>query len=472
MSSASNVTSGGIDTTGSVQYCGSAQAASDVAHEDVAAFAVCMIPLALVVVGGWVFYFAWHGTSRFEYYRSLKARFLWESRVQNICIPAFERGKGGCCSQTAPLAGSGRGERVVSTTALAQQGSDFFGSVGGSGTSLNGGSSGDDDSSLLRMTGVGGVTTRTTAAQRVRRTTAAAVLLVYRFAVWVAYCALWTEDEGDDGPVFFYYLTNWTFTMTWVYFMMATFISARGLASLVLHERLAQPGRRVHLLRLLLGLPAHSPHSAHPAATPQTANGGGGAGASVRGGGFDDVGAADPGEARLDCLGHLFALLYEPTVFQVAFVDALYWTLLHVPGSGITIHDAIVHGPLNAVLMLADLVLAPTPLCVANVATSGIFLMAYGLYTFVHYWSGFGCYPYDIVRRVRGGSIVPVAPSVWSLWRSKVARSVLVDRSVRACLWRSIGLSFLLPQSSSSENIVNSRAAAAARSCARQHCLA
>ncbi len=38
------------------------------------------------------------------------------------------------------------------------------------------------------------------------------------------------------------------------------------------------------------------------------------------------------------------------------------------------------HGPLNAAAILVELLASPTPLCVANVATSGLVFTLYGLY--------------------------------------------------------------------------------------------
>ena len=76
-----------------------------------------------------------------------------------------------------------------------------------------------------------------------------------------------------------------------------------------------------------------------------------------------------------------------------ARTDIIFWALLANDSTVLTSHQAHVHGPINAVIVLAEVVLTATPLCWADMAVASVILQFYGIFFFVYYWEGWGCYP-------------------------------------------------------------------------------
>ena len=74
-----------------------------------------------------------------------------------------------------------------------------------------------------------------------------------------------------------------------------------------------------------------------------------------------------------------------------ARADIIFWALL-ADASTVLSDEAHVHGPINAVIVLAEVVLTATPLCWADMAVASVILQFYGIFFFVYYWEGWGCY--------------------------------------------------------------------------------
>ena len=271
MSLAPNATTAAADGV----ICGSSAAQSQVESEDPTAFFLCLIPLEVVFVATWVFFFWWHGSSSFAFYRSIKHRHLWESRCQNVCF-IFRRRR-----------------RNANETE-----SDF-----------------SADASGQEMLG----------SLRKRRLCGAISLLAWRLVIFAWFVGMWGRVYAENTPEdFFYFMTFWTYTLTWVYFLLAAVMSVRGIAAILLLPRIQQQQHESTCMKCflpgVLGLQTqklaslgalHSNKDGSEASTGQV----------------EDVSTiepsfGDPTDAGLDWLGKVFVLLYESTFFQVRLLRA------------------------------------------------------------------------------------------------------------------------------------------------------
>lgn len=286
--------------------CGSSEMQKRVANEDESYWLLCLIPVVIVFLGSWIFYFYWHVTTKWAYYNTYRQRFLWETRFEHICQKQTSYSK----------------------------------------------------KSLFISWD------RFTPNQKIKRKLiSSGILVLYRLSCFLLVSIAWSFDLERDGIDFFFFLTNWTFTALWIYFLVGTVVSIRGVLSIVFRLHATESCA----CRFLLGMKSVT---------------------------SEDL----ISDATLDWFSGLFVWLTEMVSFQVFFVDILYWIIIY-QGQDVPLQAYLYHGPINAIVIIIDIIAAPAPMCIANVATTTFCVLCYAIYVFILYWSGYGCYPYQVVRQ-------------------------------------------------------------------------